>query len=275
LISNLTETLVTELEQVEISAWSSFYSSPDDDLKKNLGIYQQTTDNLMLGMVSSCDILGFNRVIGAGLDHSISRSQIDQITESYRKNRVKRFFVQITPGINQQRTVKNLGSYGLTHYNNWVKLYRQIAPLNGIKSDLEVKPIDRQSADFFAQIVCESFGWSDKLEPWIGSLIGKRNWHHYMAFDGGKPVATAAFYKHDRIIWIDFAATKTEYRGRGAQSALLKRRFEDAMAMNCELAIVETAQQTAEKEAPSYRNMVRYGFKQAYIRPNYIYVFDE
>ena len=38
--------------------------------------------------------------------------------------------------------------------------------------------------------------------------------------------------------------------------------------------IVETAEQTTEKQAPSYRNMIRYGFRQLFVRPNYIWTAE-
>jgi hypothetical protein len=50
----------------------------------------------------------------------------------------------------------------------------------------------------------------------------------------------------------------------------MKKRFEIALSKGCTRVVVETAQQTAEKQAPSYRNMIRFGFKEVYVRPNYI-----
>jgi GNAT superfamily N-acetyltransferase len=94
-----------------------------------------------------------------------------------------------------------------------------------------------------------------------------------MAFEGDRPVATAGFFLDGEYAWIDFASTHADYRGRGAQGALVEQRIRDAKDMGCKWLVVETAQQTPEKEAPSYRNMIRYGFKLAYTRPNYIFEF--
>ena len=86
-------------------------------------------------------------------------------------------------------------------------------------------------------------------------------------------ISAGAYYLSGDIAWLDFAATKPEYREKGAQSALLARRIDDAAAEGCRLFVVETAEQTPEKEAPSFRNMRRYGFEVAYTRPNYIMKF--
>ena len=101
-------------------------------------------------------------------------------------------------------------------------------------------------------------------------MVGRSGWRHYMAFDGDTPVATGACFIYRETAWIGFAATRTEYRNRGAQSAILAQRINDARESGCALINVETAEQTPEKEAPSYRNMRRYGFEIAYIRPNYL-----
>jgi hypothetical protein len=51
------------------------------------------------------------------------------------------------------------------------------------------------------------------------------------------------------------AATLPEFRGLGAQKALVERRLADAKALGCTIVAVETAELTLEKDAPSYRNM--------------------
>ena len=35
--------------------------------------------------------------------------------------------------------------------------------------------------------------------------------------------------------------------------------------------VVETAEDTPQRNAPSYRNMLSFGFREVYVRPNYIY----
>lgn len=273
MIVNLTTDLIQNLEQVEISAFKSIYDVADNDLADKFGISSDLYNEVLFSQVASCDVLAFNRIVGVGLNGDLSKDQLRVFIERYRENNVKRFFIQVIPDLTGSDTIANLESLGFSHYNNWIKLYREISPLEEISSDLEVKRIDRSDAEAFADIVTQCFGWPTQFRIWINALVGTPNWYHYMSYDGDQPVATAAFYKQGESIWIDFAATLESHRGRGAQSALLKKRFDDAIDMNAKFAVVETAQQTAEKEAPSYRNMIRYGFKQAYVRPNYIYIF--
>lgn len=70
--------------------------------------------------------------------------------------------------------------------------------------------------------------------------------------------------------WLDFAATLPEYRGRGAQSALVVRRIRDASELGCRRLVVETAEEAPGKPANSLHNMLSFGFRTAYVRPNYV-----
>ena len=70
-----------------------------------------------------------------------------------------------------------------------------------------------------------------------------------------------------------FAATLPDYRGLGAQSALIARRFQDAAEAGCKWMVVETAEDKPERPVASYRNLKRLGFELAYLCPNYIYYF--
>jgi ribosomal protein S18 acetylase RimI-like enzyme len=78
-------------------------------------------------------------------------------------------------------------------------------------------------------------------------------------------------YVSDRAVWFGFAATDAAYRNRGAQRALVLRRLHDAAAMGCSWVSVETAEDTAVRDAPSFRNLRRLGFDVAYTRPNHLW----
>lgn len=166
-----------------------------------------------------------------------------------------------------------LADAGFSYYNNWVKLFREAVPLAGIDSDLRVVEIDCERSSDFARIVASCFEWDERLHPWLGSIVGRRNWHHYIALDKEKPVATGSFFVIGEYAWIDFAATLSQCRGKGAQAALMQRRIDDAISLGCTHLVVETAEETPQRSAPSYRNMIRYGFRQVYVRPNVLYEF--
>jgi GNAT superfamily N-acetyltransferase len=96
-------------------------------------------------------------------------------------------------------------------------------------------------------------------------------WRHYLATDGETAVGAAAMYARGAWAWLGLAATLEEARGRGAQSALIARRIADAYAAGVRWLSIETAEDTPERDAPSFRNVVRQGFRVAYLRPNWLW----
>ncbi|UCE66118.1 MAG: GNAT family N-acetyltransferase [Candidatus Zixiibacteriota bacterium] len=262
-----------DLERIEISVWNEFYKYADGETARSCGVDPDHGKMLSILIASKLDVLAMNRVIGLGLGEPATNEKIEDIISRYKKAGVRRFFVQLHPLAQPESLAEMLTEHGFSHYNNWVKLYREIdAPLPEPAS-LEIKQIGPDEGQAFAEIVATSFDWPDTIRPMIASAVGKPGWYFYLAYDGGVPIATGANYIDGRYCWIDFAATLAEHRGKGAQTALAVRRIEDAKKLNCKWLVAETAEQTAEKDAPSYRNMLRLGFKMAYRRPNYIMKF--
>jgi hypothetical protein len=77
----------------------------------------------------------------------------------------------------------------------------------------------------------------------------------FLAWDGGQPVAAAAFSVHGTVAVIGGAATLPQARGRGAQTALLHHRLAQAAQ-----AGARTAAATAAPGSASARNLARAGF---------------
>ncbi len=103
----------------------------------------------------------------------------------------------------------------------------------------------------------------------LTATIDRAGWTHYLGFDGDTPVSTASLYVTGDAAWLGNAATLEEYRGRGWQTAMLAQRLADARDAGCRWAVSETGEETEEDPVnPSYRNMVRAGFRLAYARRN-------
>ena len=266
---------IDQLEQVEAMAWQDYYRAGREivDFKNHILISDNTAP--LLSCVPGLDVLAMNRVFGFTSSTALTQEEVEEIIARYREAGTKRFFIQLNPLLMESETHRLLLANGFTHYNNWVKLYRQAGKIEDVSSDLSVRAIGWEQAASFARVLALSFEWTDDEDHdrWIENLVGRADWHFYLAYDGDKPVATAGFYHTGDFAWVDFAGTLKEYRGRGAQSLLMQRRLNDIIELGCRHVVVETAQQTAERSAPSYRNMIRCGFREAYVRPSFLYQF--
>jgi ribosomal protein S18 acetylase RimI-like enzyme len=245
-------------------------------------LYQQSgtaavtdpTQPYFIGAIPEVDILAYNRVIGLGLEEPATQSHIRHIMRFFSGVGVTRFFVQVSPFAKPVDLIQTLERHGLTYYNNWAKLYRKAdAPIPSPQTDLTVIEIDQNYADLFGEIVIRPFGWDsykDILSHLFSKTVGQPGYRHYFALDGETPVAAASLYVNRDSASLAMAATLEGYQGRGAQSALLTRRIQDAREMGCRHLFSETAEDTPNNDSPSFRNLRRYGFKLAYLRPNYL-----
>ncbi len=263
--------LIRAMELAEVAAWSQFFEAATPETVETSGIKLFRAGSAVAVFATEFDVLAFNRILGLGLNKVSVQEELEHLLPAAMSSGVSRFFVQINPLADTPELCAWLESQGLEYYNNWVRLHRDTSPVEGVKTDLRIEQIGEYHAEAFGRIITDSFEWPEGITNMGADLIGLPGWYHYLAFDGMKPVATAGMYVNGKTVWIDFAATLADYRGCGAQGALLQRRAADAAAQGGKYLVVETAQQKPDKPAPSYRNMIRYGFREDYLRPNFIW----
>lgn len=261
------------LELAEIAAWGDFYHAADPNLACRHAISVEERDGALISVVARTDVLALNRVLGLGIATPPDEGDVERLVENYARAGACRFFAQLSPTTYDPELIDLLQARGFRHYNNWVKLERDVAvEPPEVETDLSVREIGAEGARDFGDIIVRCFRWPGELGGWASALVGREGWHHYMAFEGERPVATGALFVAGEHAWIDFAATLPEYRNRGAQRALLARRMRDAGRLGCRTLVVEAAEETSQRRSPSLNNLLGFGFRVAYVRPNYIYV---
>jgi GNAT superfamily N-acetyltransferase len=79
----------------------------------------------------------------------------------------------------------------------------------------------------------------------------------FLAFEGHQPTAGAVLVSAYGIAILATACTLPQHRQKGAQSALIAARLERARELGCTVALTNTN----DREEPSARNLVRFGFE--------------
>jgi GNAT superfamily N-acetyltransferase len=174
---------------------------------------------------------------------------------------------------------------GFTQDYGWMKFSRGIGPRQA-QSDLVVVKVAPDQADDFATVVTGGFGMPDWSNPLAANVVGRPGWSCYVAYDGDAPAGAGALYVQERpgpgrvaglgpatlpakVGWLGFGATLPQFRGRGAQSAILAARIEEARRLGCATVTTETGELEEGHASSSYRNIVRAGFREAGVRENY------
>ena len=210
----------------------------------------------------------FNRFHGFGVLCPATGSMLDAAVAPW-QGTGRTYIVHVSPNPAAPDIDRILDTRGLVPSMNWVKMIRGNEPPPAIATDLRIEEIGPDQAAAFAGIAAESFGLPE-VGPWIGAAVGRPGWHAYLAFDGSLPVACGLLHVEDGVGWLGTGGTLPSHRGRGAQGALLARRIEDAIAVGCRHIATETGEETAGAPNPSYRNMLRTGFRLVYARRNWI-----
>jgi hypothetical protein len=267
----LTQSSIFEL--VERDAWLDLFVALPDDCARDLGMNSQRLGDMAVLANREIAIVEFNRAMCVGVVEPVTATELDEAFEWLQTNASPGWAMQIVPaaktdvvrGWLERRLMTASGT-------GWAKFRRGMAsPSPGPMSGVRVRPVNTDSADAFGRVVQAGFGLPLSTAKWFAALVGRPKWHLYLAYDGETPIASGAAFVQDGVAWLGIDATLTDYRRRGAQTALINRRIEEGCAQQLLGFSAETGQPAVNEEAShtSYSNYVRAGFTPAYARPNY------
>ena len=263
--------MTVRAEEAEAAVLTELMAAARPAVAERLGLALVIDRGAVASLVAAVDALSLNRVVGLGVSAPATEAQLDRILEFARASGVSRLLLQVAPTAAPEGLPSWLAARGAQRHNRWIRFWRRVdAPLPvSPTTDLRLAEVGPADAEGFARVVREAFGMPPSVDEWIAASVGRAGWSHYGAWDGGDLVATGAVCATNHTAWFGLAATKASHRGHGAQGALIARRYHRAAALGCEWVITETAEELPDRPAPSYRNMVRLGFTEAYRRQNY------
>ena len=154
---------------------------------------------------------------------------------------------------------RELASRGYTRARTWMKFERGAAPAPAAATEARIE----ETLDG------ELFGYLLGGGAELGGMVGAPGWRCFVGWVGDEPAACGALYADGTSAWLGAAFTREEFRGRGLQSALLAARIEAALAGGATLLASETGEQLPERPSTSYRNLLRAGFREAFLRANW------
>lgn len=222
-------------------------------------------------MIPELDWTFFNRIVGLGIGEIATQSMLDDAIALLQVAGCKNYMAQVSPLAQPSQLEDWLNVRGFVKGRNWAKVYRGDEPLPLVKSELIVRSIGIEHAEQYADITMQAFEMPPELRPLLKGHIGQPDWHHYLAFDGDVAISAASMFITGEVGWLGFGSTLASQRQRGGQSALFVRRIVDGLEMGCKWFVTETGEESPESPNPSFHNMLRAGFKLAYLRPNFIH----
>lgn len=212
-----------------------------------------------------------NRVRGLGVEEPATEAMVDEIVHLFRSRRIKRFSFHVSPCPQSEMITDWLKARGFKLHHQYSKLVRNTAALPRAATELKIERIGKADAAAFARVFSETFAWQADRVPWIVASVGAPGFSHYLALDGSRAVATGLIYVCGNCGWLGWGGTLTPYRRRGAQSALIAARIKRAAQLGAKWVASETLEPQRGRPSGSYRNLLRLGFEQAYLRPIWVW----
>ncbi len=244
------------LELAEADAWASLLGDDVHAVGTAIAAYFPQSRELIL-----------NTVRGLGIARGATQDDLDDIAGLYEN---VEHAITLAPSAEPRNLQSWLEERGYEHGAPDVKLLRASGGREQVETDLRIELIGPELGPSYATVVDQAFGISSELASHLAALPGLPGWSCYLGFDGERPVAAGALHVGPAGGWLGLSGTVAQYRGRGGQSAITAARLERAEELGAELVVTETGEVLPNQPSASYRNMLRQGFKVAYVRPKLV-----
>ena len=197
-----------------------------------------------------------NRICLSGTEGGLTLEGLIEMLKLFDAQRVNRSFVWLSPGPGIERVREWLArlAYVKVPWTRYPTLVHAGAEPPRDFSPISVREVGRR------EIESAGSGLADVMMSGFGESVGREGFHHYMAFEGDRPIAVAALAVFEDLGYLTHAATEEAFRRRGAQSALIAHRVAQARAFGC----THIVSQTLTMLADSFANLQRAGFREIY-----------
>lgn len=259
------------LDATDRRFWREIWDSVPVPVAAEHGIERRQFGPIQATVVTDLAEVGMlNLVLGAAEPGAVSDGHLADAAAWVRELGV-RPYVSATPGLAEAEAAEAwLLENGFEPAYAWMKFVRDPHPPRfAVPDDVEVVEVVDGEEDPFGMIAATGFGMPAWSATFFARLPGQEGWRCYVARIDGEAVACGAMLVDGDIAELGIGATLESARRRGCQLALLHRRTADAAAAGCRTLLVETGERVPGRPSSSYRNILRAGFEEAYLRPNW------
>jgi len=192
----------------------------------------------------------------AGLE-AADAGRVGEITAFYRSLGI-RGWAEVPPGEAYDGVPEALAAAGWSRVDEHCSFAGPLDPGRSQGGDTPIRAVGSDSVEEFARTLLAGHEApeDERAEAVIdiAGWLGVPGWRLYLVELDGRPAAAGVLITTDGAAFLANASTRPEYRGRGCQTALIRRRLEDGMQAGCDLACA-----LAKPGSASQRNLERAG----------------
>lgn len=257
------------LDRAERRFWRDVWESVPAEVAKERGVELRDFGPIQASIVADLPEVGMlNLLLGAADDPEAGNLAA---AAEWAEGRGVAPYVPVTPGHGSSIAAETwLRQNGFEPAYAWMKFVRDPHPPRfPSPKGVEVVELTGSDREPFGTIAAVGFGLPAWGAEFFAHLPGRDGWRCYVAKVDGQAQGCAAMLIDEGIAEFGVAATLEPARGRGCQTALLHRRILDAAEAGCRTLFVETGERVPDRPSASYRNILKAGFEEAYLRPNW------
>jgi GNAT superfamily N-acetyltransferase len=261
----------TALDATDRRFWREIWDSVPAALAAEHGIERRQFGPIQATTVTELGQVGMlNLVLGAAEPSAVADGHLATAAAWASELGISPY-VSVTPGLAEAESAETwLRENGFVPAYAWMKFVRDAHPPRfKVADDTEIVEVTNEAQEPFGMIAATGFGMPAWAATFFAQLPGREDWRCYVAKIDGEAVACGAMLLDSGIAELGVGATLESARRRGCQLALLHRRITDAAAAGCHTLLVETGERVPGRPSASYRNILRAGFEEAYLRPNW------
>jgi GNAT superfamily N-acetyltransferase len=259
------------LDRVEKRFWRDIWESVPPEAASEHGVEARDFGPVQVSVATALARVGMmNLVLGSTAPGTVEDGHLGAATDWARSRGVDSY-IPVTPGLPETEQAERwLSDSGFSPGHAWMKFVRDAHPPRfALPADVEVVELTDGKQEPFGMIAATGFGLPAWGAAFFANLPEHPDWRCYVARVDGEAQACAAMLVQGEVAEFGIAATLGPARGRGCQRALLHRRILDAAAAGCRILFVETGERVPDRPSSSYKNILRAGFEEAYLRPNW------
>jgi GNAT superfamily N-acetyltransferase len=258
-------------ELSEAATVESLVGLADGAMRAELGIdCRRIAGGLLVRMRAAPFIPYFTRAFALGVTEPLTDEVLDEVTESLKEAGGDVLVVQVAPPQETEEVVDLLIRRGWERGGTWAKMMRPAGAAPDAPTSLRIERIGADLAEEFGRVLIEGMEMPPIMNSWAALQANAPHYSGFGALDGDVLVGVGVLHVRDGAAQLAGAATLPDFRGRGAQLALMAARIEAARDQGAQWVTAETGSETPEHPNPSLHNMYRAGLTLLYHRRNWL-----
>lgn len=262
------------IEATEARAWADLIAAAPADFAARVGLRAEPVGRaLAIGCVGGGFDRGlFNRPIGLGVIEPASRAAVRDLVDAYRRSGATRFMLVSQPHCRPAAYDSWLADEGLVPGGTWDRVVRDDAPLAaanvGEGREITVEPVTADDVELWSGFLADVYGV--EARPWLGGVHGRPGWHHYLAYEEGRPVGARSMHLPGAgelaFLAIDGPVPGVMTADHAPDVRICARIVADGLALGARGFVADIEAPSPAMDTPAYANFAALGFRRPYTR---------